>query len=51
MDAAIGRSFTSRPPVEFFATVRLTWTFDAPGNAAPANSFKEESDASSEALV
>ena len=30
LDAAIGRSFTSRPPVEFFATVGLTWTFDAP---------------------
>ena len=30
LDAAIGRSFTSRPQVEFFATVGLTWTFDAP---------------------
>jgi hypothetical protein len=30
VDAAIGRSFTSRPQVEFFATVGLTWTFDAP---------------------
>jgi outer membrane putative beta-barrel porin/alpha-amylase len=30
LDAAIGRSFTSRPRVEFFATVGLTWTFDAP---------------------
>jgi hypothetical protein len=30
LDAAIGRSFTSRPPVEFFATMGLTWTFDAP---------------------
>ena len=30
LDAAIGRSFTARPPVEFFATVGLTWTFDAP---------------------
>jgi hypothetical protein len=30
LDAAIGRSFTVNPPVEFFATVGLTWTFDAP---------------------
>jgi len=30
LDAAIGRSFTSRPQVAFFATVGLTWTFDAP---------------------
>jgi hypothetical protein len=30
LDAAIGRSFTSRPQVEFVATVGLTWTFDAP---------------------
>jgi hypothetical protein len=30
LDAAIGRSFTSRPQVEFFATVGLTWTFDTP---------------------
>jgi Putative MetA-pathway of phenol degradation len=30
LDAAIGRSFTARPQVEFFATVGLTWTFDAP---------------------
>ena len=30
VDAAIGRSVTSRPQVEFFATVGLTWTFDAP---------------------
>jgi hypothetical protein len=30
LDAAIGRSFTARPPVEFFATIGLTWTFDAP---------------------
>lgn len=30
LDAAIGRSFTANPPVEFFATVGLTWTFDAP---------------------
>ena len=30
LDAAIGRSFTSRPQVEFFATIGLTWTFDAP---------------------
>ena len=30
LDAAIGRSFTSRPQVQFFATVGLTWTFDAP---------------------
>ena len=30
VDAAIGRSFTARPQVEFFATVGLTWTFDAP---------------------
>lgn len=30
LDAAIGRSFTSHPQVEFFATVGLTWTFDAP---------------------
>jgi len=30
LDAAIGRSFTARPPVEFFATVGLTWTFDTP---------------------
>jgi hypothetical protein len=28
--SGIGRSFTSRPQVEFFATVGLTWTFDAP---------------------
>jgi hypothetical protein len=27
LDAAVGRSFTSRPQVEFFATVGLTWTF------------------------
>jgi Putative MetA-pathway of phenol degradation len=30
LDAAIGRSFTAHPPVEFFATIGLTWTFDAP---------------------
>jgi hypothetical protein len=30
LDAAIGRSFTAHPQVEFFATVGLTWTFDAP---------------------
>jgi len=30
LDAAIGRSFAARPQVEFFATVGLTWTFDAP---------------------
>jgi hypothetical protein len=30
LDAAIGRSFTARPQVEVFATVGLTWTFDAP---------------------
>jgi hypothetical protein len=30
LDAAIGRSVTSDPQVEFFATVGLTWTFDAP---------------------
>jgi hypothetical protein len=30
LDAAIGRCFTSRPQVEFFATVGLTWTFDTP---------------------
>jgi hypothetical protein len=31
LDAAIGRSFTANPPpVQFFATVGLTWTFDAP---------------------
>jgi hypothetical protein len=30
LDAAIGRSFTAQPPVELFATVGLTWTFDAP---------------------
>jgi len=30
LDAAIGRSFTAHPPVEFFATVGLTWTFGAP---------------------
>jgi hypothetical protein len=30
LDAAVGRSFTSRPQVEFFATVGLTWTFEAP---------------------
>jgi hypothetical protein len=30
LDAAIGRSFTARPQVEFFATLGLTWTFDAP---------------------
>jgi hypothetical protein len=51
LDAAIGRSFTARPQVEFFATVGLTWTFDAPGSAATANGLKEEIDASSEALV
>jgi hypothetical protein len=30
LDAAIGRSFTAHPPVEFFATLGLTWTFEAP---------------------
>lgn len=30
LDAAIGRSLTSRPQVELFATVGFTWTFDAP---------------------
>jgi hypothetical protein len=30
LDAAIGRSLTPEPQVEFFATVGLTWTFDAP---------------------
>jgi hypothetical protein len=30
LDAAIGRSLTSRPQVEFFATMGLTWTIDAP---------------------
>jgi hypothetical protein len=30
LDAAIGRSFTANPSVEFFATLGLTWTFDAP---------------------
>jgi hypothetical protein len=30
LDAAIGRSLTSHPAVEFFATVGLTWTFDVP---------------------
>ena len=30
LDAAIGRSFTAHPPVEFFATIGLTWTFEAP---------------------
>ena len=30
LDAAIGRSFTAHPQVELFATVGLTWTFDAP---------------------
>jgi hypothetical protein len=30
LDAAIGRSFTAHPQVEFFATIGLTWTFDAP---------------------
>jgi hypothetical protein len=30
LDAAVGRSFTARPQVELFATVGLTWTFDAP---------------------
>ena len=30
LDAAIGRSLTTHPPVEFFATIGLTWTFDAP---------------------
>jgi hypothetical protein len=33
LDAAIGRSFTARPQVEVFATVGLTWTFDAPWNS------------------
>jgi Putative MetA-pathway of phenol degradation len=36
LDAAIGRSFTANPPpVEFFATVGLTWTFDAPWKHPP----------------
>src|SRR5215510_6969341 len=36
LDAAIGRSFTANPPpVEFFATVGLTWTFDAPWKRPP----------------
>jgi Putative MetA-pathway of phenol degradation len=35
LDAAIGRSFTAHPPVEFFATVGLTWTFDAPWKRRP----------------
>lgn len=30
LDGAIERSMTSRPQVEFFATVGLTWTFNAP---------------------
>lgn len=30
LDAAVGRSLTAHPQVEFFATVGLTWTFKAP---------------------
>lgn len=30
LDAAVGRSLTAHPQVEFFATVGLTWTFNAP---------------------
>jgi hypothetical protein len=30
LDAAIGRSLSAHPQVEFFATVGLTWTFQAP---------------------
>jgi hypothetical protein len=30
LDAALGRSLTPDPAVEFFATVGFTWTFDAP---------------------
>jgi hypothetical protein len=35
LDAAIGRSFTAHPPVEFFATIGLTWTFAAPWKRPP----------------
>src|SRR5919108_28799 len=42
LDAAIGRSFTAHPPpVEFFATVGLTWTFDAPWKRPPQPPFSE----------
>jgi hypothetical protein len=42
LDAAIGRSFTANPPpVEFFATVGLTWTFDAPWKRPPQPQLSE----------
>ncbi|HXH11715.1 MAG TPA: transporter [Alphaproteobacteria bacterium] len=36
LDAAIGRSLTAHPAVEFFATAGLTWTFDVPGTRREA---------------
>jgi hypothetical protein len=42
LDAAIGRSLTANPPpVEFFATVGLTWTFDAPWKRPPQPQLSE----------
>jgi len=38
LDTAIGRSLTSHPAVEFFATAGLTWTFDVPGTRREAKS-------------
>lgn len=38
LDAAIGRSLTSHPAVEFFATAGLTWTFDVPRTRREAKS-------------
>lgn len=38
LDAAIGRSLTSHPALEFFATAGLTWTFDVPGTRREAKS-------------
>jgi hypothetical protein len=42
LDAAIGRSLTANPPpVEFFVTVGLTWTFDAPWKRPPQPQLSE----------
>lgn len=42
LDAAIGRSFTANPPVEFFATVGVTWTFDAPWKRRNGEALREK---------
>jgi hypothetical protein len=51
LDAAIGRSFTSHPEVEFSLLSASPGPLMHPGNAAIDKHLKEKSDASSEALV